>query len=156
MNETSQQEYAQESDILDLQSIYSQLCISNDTNFDTYNELEYINKCIESCFTKEFLQINSDKLSSDHVLFNNSFIKLVKYANTKNYKKLHMIFVCFCTYFNIDEVLGFKILHEKIQDIIKNGYVKMVGKDTYKKMYKIYSKNYTKQISLFDLVKNKH
>lgn len=148
------QDYSQEFEALDLQNIYSQLAVPDKSNFDSYNELEFANKCIEACFDKDFLRIDTDRLISDQIRFNSEFIKLIKFAKEKNFIKVHILFVAFCTYFNVDEVYGYKILHEKLQLIIKIGYAKMIGKDTYKKMTKLYSnKAATKQISLFELAR---
>ena len=158
MSDESFHELSGEYENLDLQNIYSQLSIPDKTNFDTLNDLNFAKQCIEKCFDEEFLKIDTDILTNNQIRFNNEFIKLIKYGQANGFMKVHILFVAFCTYFNVDEILAFKILHEKIQKIIRIGYAKMIGKETYKRMTKIYSnKNNTNmsQMSLFDLVRKK-
>ena len=147
-------EYSQEFEALDLQNIYSQLAIPENSNFDAINEIEFANKCIEGCYDTHFLKIETEVLLDNPVRFNNEFIKLIKYAQERKFPKVHILFVAFCTYFNIDENVAFKILHEKLQKIIRAGYARMVGRDTYKRMAKRYAEHpQTNQMSLFELAR---
>ena len=138
----------------DLQQIYMQLCDNPNFNFDAVNEDTFITECIEKCYDKEFKLIDSTELLNDVNKLNMQFIKLIKFARERKYKKVHMIFCTFCDYFDLPPNECYKRLHEKIQRLIKFGFVQLVGKSTYKKMFTRFTERPDGyQPTLFDLVK---
>lgn len=143
-------------DECDLQNIYMQLAINADTDFDAASENKFIIECIEQCYDKEFRLIDSRELLDNVNKLNMQFVKLIKFAREKKYKKVHIIFCTFCDYFDIDPAECYKRLHEKIQNLIKYGFVQLVGKSTYRSMFNRFKeKRDGYQPTLFDLIKGK-
>lgn len=142
---------------LDLQGIYQQLASADKTNFDQTNDDVFALQCLEACFDQKSKLQDSDELLKSPVKFNNEFIKLVKFAQDKNFKKIHILFITFCDYYNIDYSRSFQTLHEKLQKLVKVGYAKMIGRDTYQRMRRKYSSAPMQgtHATLFDLVRNK-
>lgn len=136
---------------LDLQKIYVQLSTSDNTNFDGINEERFVMQCINECFDKEFLMINSDELLSNANKLNVKFVELIKFCRDKKFIKVHIIFCVYCDYFNLPITIVYQNFHEKLQNLIKMGYRKMVGESTWKNMMIKFSQKPSGQPSLFDL-----
>lgn len=136
---------------LDLQSIYLQLSTSDNTNFDSLNDEKFVMRSIEECYAKEFKMIDSDDLIRDINKLNVKFVELIKFCKSKNFIKVHIIFVVYCDYFNIPTTTCYLHFHEKIQNLIKIGYRKMVGESVWNNMVKKFSAKPTGQPTLFDL-----
>lgn len=140
-------------DIQTLSSIYRQISISFNDNFDEEEEKELIYLAIDKCFDKEFKQIPVVKLQDDFNLLNNKFVFLVKYCgDNHNFKKMNVVFIYFCDYFDLNYSKTFKSLHPKLQTIITNFYIKIIGKKEYQHQKEKYSEqqDFT-QKTLFDL-----
>lgn len=140
---------------LELSSIYKSISIEATANFDELNEMQFIENCIDSCYDEEFKLIDSKILQQDINKLNLSFVKLIHYCNNNyQYKNVSKMFIIYCDYFSLDYHLTFKVLHEKLQTLIKNGLIKMLG--GLKQYTKIKNKLNPETITtLFDLVSNK-
>lgn len=138
---------------IDLQSIYFKLSESENINFDLQSEEEMILHYIEECYNQKFRMIDTALLQSNTDLLNLSFVKLVKFAQEKEYNRVQMLFCCYCDYFDLSPDIVFKNLHDKLQTLIKSGYAHMIGENAYKRMKRKYSdqQGYT-QPTLFDLL----
>lgn len=136
---------------LDLQKIYMQLSVSDNTNFDGLNEERFVMECITQCFNKEFLMIETTDLLSDVNKMNVKFVELIKFCRDKKFIKVHIMFCVYCDYFNLPVAVCFVGLHEKLQNLIKLGYRRMVGESTWNAMMRKFSEKPTGQPSLFDL-----
>lgn len=138
-------------------SIYTALSVPDNTDIDTNDEMQYIQNCIESLYDLDFKLIDKSVIENSAFLLNNKFVELVKYCKSKdNYKKIGYLFIGFCNYFDIDEIVAYKNLHEKLQLLIKKSTINICGKQNYKYHEK---KNYEKSehagihvVSLFSLV----
>lgn len=136
---------------LNLNDIYRQISVENKVNFDQSNSLEIVTECIESCFDTAFKQIDSTILVSNVNKLNVQFIHLMKYCNNYyNMKEVHYIFIGFCDYFDLEYNLVYLALHEKLQALIKNGYISLVGKEIYNKEKR--KANPNQQMTIFDLL----
>lgn len=112
--------------------IYQSLSTKENTDFDTVEELQYVEKCIDECFDKDFKVIDYEILQKNAMLLNTKFVDLIKYCKQKNnYKKIGYLFIGFCYYFNLDEVLTYKNFHEKIQNLIKLSAKIICGKTVF-------------------------
>lgn len=149
---------------VELSSIYKATSIEDNSDFDEKTELEFIDECIEKCYSQDniasihsekFLLIDSKKLQNDVTLLNISFVKLVHFCNQNyKYKNVTKMFISYCDYFNLDYHLVYKVLHNKLQTLIKNGFIKMLG--GIKKFNALDNKlNPNKITTLFDLIANK-
>lgn len=140
-------------DIQSLTSIYRQISVSINDHFDETEEKDIVYEAIDKCFDTEFKQISLQLLQDDFNLINNKFVCLVKHTNQMHsFKKMNIIFVYFCDYFDMDYSKTFQLLHPKIQDIIKSFYKKSIGNKEYRYQQQKYSekKDFT-QKTLFDL-----
>lgn len=140
-------------DIQSLTSIYRQISVSINDHFDETEEKDIVYEAIDKCFDTEFKQISLQLLQDDFNLINNKFVCLVKHINQMHsFKKMNIIFVYFCDYFDMDYSKTFQLLHPKIQDIIKSFYIKSIGNKEYMYQKQKYSekKDFT-QKTLFDL-----
>lgn len=115
-----------------MMSIYQSLSIKENDEFDTQEELQYVQNSIEELYDKEFKIIDKTILEKNAILLNTKFVDLIKYCKQKNnYKKIGYLFIGFCYYFELDEILAFKNFHEKIQNLIKHSAMKICGKQIY-------------------------
>jgi hypothetical protein len=139
----------------DLNLIYRQISIENEMLFDVSEEKQFLIDLIENNFDKEFLMIDSKLLISDVNNLNNSFVVLIKLCvnNKRPYKKVENIFIEFCDYFDLPYNKTYVLLHEKIQILIKNGFIKTIGKSKFNKLNQKYNPESSNILSLFDLVK---
>jgi len=158
--ETSKESYVETTQLSgnEMQHIYDQLSITDDMLFDVSEENKYIQDCIENCFPKNFLQISAEVLQSNQNLLNNNFVQLIKYClNKSKFKKIGIIFIGFCDYFNLDYHKTYLELHEKLQMLITNSTICLCGKEKFerKKMQNRTATDKLNIVTLFDLVNNK-
>ena len=142
----------------EMQNIYNQLSVSENSLFDVIEENKYMQDCIEECFAKTFLQILSDDLQSNQILINNNLVRLIKFCLVKsNFKKIGIIFIGFCDYFDLNYNKTYLLLHEKLQLLIKNSAICLCGKEKYerKKLQNQTPNDKLHIVTLFDLVNNK-
>lgn len=137
----------------DLSSIYRQISVEPDMLFDVNEEKSYLVECIENAFEKNFLLIETTELLNNKDQINLTFVTLIKFCKTqqKPYHQIHKLFLEYCDYFNLPYNKCFILLHEKLQKIIKQSTMLMIGKAKYKKIDDIANPN--KVFTLFDLVK---
>lgn len=130
MEETTPQ-ISQEQEIIsnfDLSSIYKQISIESDSDFDENNESIFLENCIEKCFDSEFKLIETNKLINDINLLNLNLAKLIHYCNNNHkYKNVSKIFIAYCDYFSLDFHVTYIRLHEKLQTLIRCGFIKLIG-----------------------------
>ena len=136
----------------DLSSIYKQISIEPDNDFDESNESIFLEQCIEKCFDSEFKLIETDTLINDINLLNLNFAKLIHYCNNNyKYKNVSKIFIAYCDYFSLDFHTTYIRLHEKLQTLIRSGFIRLIG--GIKKFTKIKNKLDPSTITtLFDLI----
>lgn len=140
----------------DLTLIYKQISIEDDMLFDVNEEKQTIINNIEICFDSEFLCLLSDNILENQDNLNKKFVSLIKYCvNQKRpNKKIHIIFIEFCDYFDMPYNKTYNILHEKIQILIKNGFIKMIGgKKAFNKLNDKFNPENSNVLSLFDMIK---
>lgn len=137
---------------IEISSINKAISIDDNSNFDETNELQFLENCITNCYNQEFRLIESKILQQDVNLLNNSFVKLVHHCNNNfKYKNVSKMFIAYCDYFNLDYHSVYKVLHEKLQTLIKNGLIKMLG--SLKRFTKLKNKYNPQNITtLFDLI----
>ena len=117
----------------EMMGIYQSLSVKENDEFDTQEELQYVQDCIEELYDKDFKIIDKEILQKNAMLLNTKFVDLIKFCKQKNnYKKIGYLFIGFCYYFEIDEVLAYKNFHEKIQNLIKISAMNICGKNIYK------------------------
>lgn len=117
---------------IDLQSIYFKLSENESINFDFEEDQSFVIDLIEKLYDEKFRHIDSLVLQGNSNLLNNSFVKLVRLLLTEHkYKKIHIAFLAYCDYFDLQTDVVYPQLHDKIQKMIKVGCVQMVGKKTY-------------------------
>lgn len=114
--------------------IYRTLSVTNNTDYDVFDDLSFVTNCIEELFDSNFKLIESDKLINNSILLNNKFLELVKYCNQKaKFRKVGYIFIGFTDYFNLDYSKTYSQLHEKLQLLIKHSTKCLLGAKTYRK-----------------------
>ena len=117
----------------DLSNIYSKLSINESLSFfETDIENKYIIECIDNIFDLKFKKIPTEILQTNIELINISFVKLIKHCLNVNYKKCGIIFIGYCDYFDLDIHKTFIVLHEKLQNLIKNDCKNLVGTECFK------------------------
>lgn len=125
----------------EMKSVYEQISVSLDINFDLNELTSLIYKSIEETFGQSFVKSQeTNNLLQDKVFINDKFTQYLKYLISKDIKKLTnydisigIMFVMFCDYFDIDYNKSFLLLHANIQDKIKKSLMKMIGSKEYKK-----------------------
>jgi hypothetical protein len=139
----------------EISNIYSKLSIQENFDFDSKEEMNFVEQCIVECFDTKFKKIDTKELQENDELINNSFVELLKICLLKKFKKPGIIFICFVDYFNLDYNKTFVSLHEKLQNLIKNSCKCLIGKKCY---VKYVNKTIVTQpiITLFNLVENKN
>ena len=116
----------------EMMSVYQSLSVKENDDFDTQEELQYVQNCIEELYDNDFKKIESEILQKNAMLLNTKFVELIKFCKQKNnYKKIGYLFIGFCYYFELDEIIAFKNFHEKIQNLIKHSAMKICGKKVY-------------------------
>jgi len=135
-----------------IQNIYLKLSINEDVSFDIKDETSLVQKCIDECFDNKFKQISTKQLQENDELLNSSFVSLLKYCITKNFKKCSVIFIVYCDYFDLEYNKTFLSFHGKLQGLIKHACKCLIGSQCYKK-YEQKNKGNSEIIiqSLFDL-----
>lgn len=137
----------------DTHKIY--MAISQDSDAESFefsHDCDLIRGFMESIYDKQFLLIDSKELIGDINQLNIQFVKLIKYGITKDYTSFHMIFVYFTEYFDIDYVDCYGKLHEKLQNLIKQDFIKSIGgKEEFEKRSKKYKPVNKPSPNLFDL-----
>ena len=136
----------------DLSNIYKQIAVEEDVLFDARDEKNLIIDCIIKTFDKEFLLIETEVLLRDTNKLNISFVNLIVYCKKlpKPYTQVHKIFIEYCDYFNIPYNKGFNLFHEKLQTLVKRGFINMIGKTKFEKIDNKLNPN--KIFTLFDMV----
>lgn len=149
-NQPTQQEelYSQ----TELSSIYKQISIEPNTNFDESEELKFLENCINKCFYTEFKHIETKVLISDINKLNQNLALLIHFCNNNyKYKNVSKIFIAYCDYFDLDYHDCYTKLHEKLQTLIRCGFIKLIG--GIKNFTKIKNKlNPSTITTLFDLI----
>lgn len=129
--EQSNQQPNQEIEIFsnqDLSSIYKQIAIDPDTDFDINNENQFLTNCINNCFDNDFKLIETDILLNDINQLNINLAKLIHFCNNNyKYKNVSKIFIAYCDYFSLDHHLVYIKLHDKLQTLIKKGFIRLIG-----------------------------
>lgn len=142
-------------DIQSLNSIYSQLSIKEDDNFDEIRDKDYVVEKLTKLYSKEFLLIESKELENEVEILNSSFVKLVMSCKEENYRNIGNIFIVYCDYFDLSYIKIYNHFHPNIKKIITNAYIKLVGKEEYDlKKNLLVSQNY-QQSTIFDLFNKK-
>lgn len=142
-------------DLQSLASIYRQISVEFNDSYDELSENNLLYDIIDKCFTTEFKRIDNKILINDVTLFNGKLVELIKKCKTERYKKINIIFITFCDYFDLPYNVMFLKLHPKIKESVLNKYVDLVGIEEYQKQKQKYEvpKDYT-QLTLFELLKN--
>ena len=140
----------------DLQNLYRQISVSSSNNFDEVEDQNYVIKIIETKFDSNLIIIDSQILLRDINKLNIQFVNLLKYCKEdNNFKKINVIFTVFCDYFNLPYNSCYSSFHEKIQQLIRNSFIKLVGEEEYNKIENRLNPISNRTKTLFDLVKNK-
>lgn len=143
-------------EVTKLESIYRQISVEMDSNFDDKEEKDLYGSYIASAFDKKFLLIDSETLVKDVNILNQSFVKLIKHIHSEDpkFRDVAKLFIFYCDYFNIQYNQTYVGLSYKIQELIKTGYKKIIGEEKFKKIERRLIPN--KPLTLFDLVQNKN
>lgn len=122
-------------------SVYGKLSITDNFDFDLSNNLEFVQHCIEELFTSKFRLMNSEEIQGNSMLLNKCFVELLKYCDKKaKFKRVGFIFLEFCNYFDLDSVIVYRELHEKIQALIRNSAQCMCGAKEFRRQERKYRK----------------
>lgn len=134
-------------------NIYRTLSTSENDEFDVYNDLQFVQTCIEELFNEKFRLLPSEQIQENSMLLNKCFVQLLKYCNQKaKFKRVGFIFIEFCNYFDLDTVVVYAELHEKIQTLIKHSAKCMCGVNAFKKEEEKHCKHPELKIkTLFDI-----
>jgi hypothetical protein len=136
------------------ENIFIKLSIGPENEFFELTDInEKLIKSFEKIFNKEFLLISTENLQKDDILINNSFVKFLKNSGENlHYKKVGIIFITYCDYFDLNYNKTFLLMNQKIQQLIKNSLKNMIGEKRFNNC-KIKSNNGVNVPSLFDLIK---
>ena len=137
----------------EMSNIYNTLSTSENSEFDVFNDLQFVQDCIEELFNENFRLLPSEEIQSNPILLNKCFVQLLKFCNQKaKFKRIGFIFIGFCDYFDLDIVVVYGELHEKIQTLIKHSAKCMCGLNNFKKEEEKHCKHPELKITtLFDI-----
>lgn len=136
----------------EMQNVYKTLSVSDNSNVDVKDDLEFVQHCIEECFDQNFRMIETSELQSNSLLLNKKFLELVMFCKSKHFKKTGYIFIGFCDYFDLNGNKVYNELHEKLQNLIQYS-AKCLCKGTYEKVRKKSIGHDVYVPTLFDLLK---
>jgi hypothetical protein len=140
---------------ISLTNIYLSLSEEINTDFDMTDLTEKINTIMSEIYDKDFLLKSTEIIQGDQILINRSFVSLIKETEKIRYRQYSIIFLIYCDYFDLDSNKTFKLLHEKIRNIIEKSVAKVVGEKLYQKAKKQNNldsvHNGIKITSIFDL-----
>nr|DAY09577.1 MAG TPA: hypothetical protein [Caudoviricetes sp.] len=145
-----------------LSNIYGSITFI-DINFDfEYNNINnWLTKILEAYIDKynnklktllvvEILQLPNYETMINQLFVN--YLKLVlELGKKQKFNDVILIYTNFCDYFDFEYNKLYIVLHEKIQNLLKNQLIKKIGKSQYQKIEAKYSKSEIKQFTLFDL-----
>lgn len=140
---------------LSINTIYLSLSVEDGFEFDTKEYLNFITNTITVLFDKNFLQEKTEDLYQKPMLLNQKFVELIKYCKT-NYSSHNVgyIFVQYCDYFDLEPHKVFKMLHEKLQTVIKEHTRRITGDEIINSIEKKLSSNRGYYVpTLFQIVK---
>lgn len=137
---------------VEISSIYKSIAVEALNDFDESDELKFLEQCIDNCYDSQFKLIENHILLTDINQLNLTFAKLIHYCNNNyKYKNVSKIFIAYCDYFSLEYNQVYKVLHDKLQILIKNGFIKMIG--GIQKFSKLKNKYNPENITtLFDLI----
>ena len=151
-NENNESESYQTGDVASLMKAIS---IDEEMLFDEIDEKKLIIAIIEDIFVKD-LKTESKIFLEDKMKINNMMVLLINNCYKKHkYKKVSKIFIEYCDYFDLPYNRVYTTLHEKIQKLIKYGFINMIGKNNFNFLEKKYNPNKSNILSLFDMVNKK-
>lgn len=111
-----------------LSEIILKISVSDRFDFDEREEEIFLQTCIDKCYSQEFKMIESKELIRDINKLNIEFVNLIHYCNNNyKYKNVSKMFISFCDYFDIEYNKTYISLHQKIQELIKSGFINMIG-----------------------------
>lgn len=138
----------------EMTGIYNALSVTDNSDIDIIDDLQFVQESIEILFDKNFRMIDKDVLQGNTLLLNQKFVELVKYCGEKKFKKVGYIFIGFCDYFDLDGSKVYSNLHEKLQRLIQYSAKCLCGVKTYEKIKQKNSEHPNLHIpTLFDLIK---
>lgn len=136
------------------ENIFLKLSVEPENEFlDLTNIKEKLIQSFDDLFPKEFLLIPTDELQKNDILINTSFVKFLKNSGeVLNYKKIGVIFIIYCDYFDLNYNKTFSLMNQKIQLLLKTSLKNMIGEKRYHNL-KVKSNNGVIVPTLFDLIK---
>lgn len=118
----------------ELNKIYLSLAVDEDNDFDVNEYLAFVENTIDSSLSDTVKLMSSDELLSNVMLVNQTLVDIIKTCKKKPCFNPGLIFVQFCSYFDIDERKTYLMLHEKVQNLIKGSAIKQsIDKEVYLK-----------------------
>nr|DAJ29064.1 MAG TPA: hypothetical protein [Caudoviricetes sp.] len=139
----------------EMNGVYRTLSVSENEFFDEANSELFVQTCIEELFNEKFKLLPSEEIQGNSILLNKCFVELLKYCNHKaKFKRVGIIFIGFCTYFDLDVCVVYNELHEKMQTLIKHSAKCMCGAKAFRKEENKHQKHPEIRINtLFDICK---
>lgn len=134
---------------LDLSNIYKALSIDESFEFDLAEDNRIIIDAIEECFEENVKHATK----FDENFININLAKLLKHLLVNyNFKKVGLIFINFCDYFDLDYNQTYLKLQYKLQLLVENSVKQIIGMKRFDKL-KIKSNHGLKVKTLFDIIK---
>lgn len=134
-----------------LSSIYCQIAEEMDDEFDMREEEEMVYKYFEECLSDEVRLAPTKNFIRKPDMFNSAFVCVLKHCKEKGFIKISSIFIFFCEYFNIPYGVAYKLLNDRIRQIILSKFIDYIGSDEYQRLKKEITGEDNIQYTLFEL-----
>jgi hypothetical protein len=134
----------------DMEGIYRSLSVQDDSNFEIKNDSLFVTEVMERIFDVKFLSMDNVKLQNNVNLLNINFVALLKECFSLKFKKISVIYICYCDYFDLDYNKTYLAFQDKLQNLIKKTLINLVGIKEFNK-HKLKASNGVEIPSLFDL-----
>jgi hypothetical protein len=118
----------------DLASIYRQISVHPDREFDTSQKEEFLIGLLEATFTKTELMADGADILADDNRLNLAFVTYIRRCSKEGSIDVAGEFIVFCDYFLMDYNKTYLKLHDKLKALVVKGYKALIGKREYQKL----------------------
>ncbi len=135
----------------DLSSIYAQLSVGAEDNFEQEQLLEKLNGYLLVALDDRSRCLEASDLIGDQNQLNLAFVTYIKYCAAREVREVGMEFTVFCDYFDLPYDRAYALLHDKLKALVRASFKKMVGAANFNKMNRRLNPNSDVR-TLFDMV----
>jgi hypothetical protein len=133
----------------DIASIYRQIAVMPDNDFDIEEKTILFVRLLEASLQKDRLMMDSVELTNDVNLLNLTFVTYIKACSLDGHKDVGFAMVTFCDYYCLEYNKVYLKLHDKLKSLVVRGLKTMMGAEEYRKAENRLNPNRNK--TLFEL-----